>query len=169
MTEEEALMDIVVTEKRCPRCSFVKPVSEWGQNRARYDGLGSLCRECFNTWQRHSARKNRDKERIRQAAWRDANPEKPREITRRYRQLHPDRVAMRSPHERSVHPERVKARKALYYAVKVGTVIRSATCQQCNSSASTQGHHTDYSRPLDVRWLCPRCHKRIHMELGNHA
>lgn len=55
---------------------------------------------------------------------------------------------------------KVKARKALNHAVAAGRVIREACCSCGNSKA--QAHHEDYSRPLDVVWLCARCHSRLH-------
>jgi hypothetical protein len=34
-------------------------------------------------------------------------------------------------------------------------------CEQCGSQ-EPQKHHEDYSKPLDVRWLCRPCHLAIH-------
>jgi hypothetical protein len=33
-------------------------------------------------------------------------------------------------------------------------------CEQCGAPA--QKHHDDYSRPLDVRWLCRKHHMELH-------
>ena len=33
-------------EKRCPACATVLPVSDFGANAARPDGLQSVCRAC---------------------------------------------------------------------------------------------------------------------------
>ncbi len=44
------------------------------------------------------------------------------------------------------------------YAVKVGRLIRGI-CVVCGEE-KTHGHHTDYTKPYDVVWLC-----RIHHEL----
>lgn len=32
--------------KRCPSCDTTKPLSAFGRNSARSDGLQSMCREC---------------------------------------------------------------------------------------------------------------------------
>lgn len=32
--------------KRCPACGIIKPVAEFGRNRARKDGLSFYCRPC---------------------------------------------------------------------------------------------------------------------------
>ena len=43
-------------------------------------------------------------------------------------------------------------------------MLKRETCQWCGALDS-QMHHADYSKPLDVTWLCKPCHKRLHVEL----
>jgi ribosomal protein S27AE len=35
-------------------------------------------------------------------------------------------------------------------------------CEKCGTSEDLQMHHEDYSKPLDVRWLCAECHQDEH-------
>jgi ribosomal protein S27AE len=51
------------------------------------------------------------------------------------------------------------------YAISYGRLKRSPTCEQCGRTTRTQGHHDDYAKPLDVRWLCSSCHVRLHAGL----
>lgn len=37
-------------------------------------------------------------------------------------------------------------------------------CERCGDGHSVQAHHTDYSAPLVVEWLCGRCHTRADRE-----
>lgn len=39
-------------------------------------------------------------------------------------------------------------------------------CEQCGSERNVVRHHDDYSRPLDVRFLCRRCHAFVHGRAG---
>jgi hypothetical protein len=42
-------------------------------------------------------------------------------------------------------------------------VVEVLTCAVCSSDQrGTHAHHTDYSRPLDVVWLCTICHSQVH-------
>jgi hypothetical protein len=47
-------------------------------------------------------------------------------------------------------------------AIRDGKVARVGNCSFCGSTKNIQGHHDDYTKPLDVRWLCALCHKRWH-------
>lgn len=46
------------TEKRCPRCDCVKPVTEFNINRKHKDGLASWCKSCNAENLREWAKKN---------------------------------------------------------------------------------------------------------------
>ena len=45
------------------------------------------------------------------------------------------------------------------YAQQAGHLL-PLPCTECGATA--QKHHEDYARPLDVIWLCRRCHLRRH-------
>jgi ribosomal protein S27AE len=53
---------------------------------------------------------------------------------------------------------KICARAKLYYAVKKGIVTRPSICDKCGCSGHIEAHHTDYTKPLEVVWLCKRCH-----------
>jgi hypothetical protein len=51
-------------------------------------------------------------------------------------------------------------------ALKRGSLVRPDECSHCGAVASTdpiQALHPDYSKPLDVVWLCRACHRREHV------
>jgi len=50
------------------------------------------------------------------------------------------------------------ASKIYRAAITSGDIAPAEKCAQCGTKAKTQGHHADYSRPLDVAWLCAKCH-----------
>ena len=46
-----------------------------------------------------------------------------------------------------------QARKKLAYAVKRG-VVKRGPCETCGTMKQIEAHHDDYTKPLEVRWLC---------------
>jgi hypothetical protein len=54
------------------------------------------------------------------------------------------------------------ARSKVKRAIHNGILVRQC-CEFCGDE-NTQAHHDDYSRPLDVRWLCPQHHHMVHVE-----
>lgn len=71
-----------------------------------------------------------------------------------------------------LYPEKAAAKKALNWAVASGQIVKPQTCEACgqvprqrqDGGSGLQGHHDDYSKPLDVRWLCIGCHVAHHQK-----
>ena len=61
------------------------------------------------------------------------------------------------------HPEKATARIKVRQAIFNGKLI-PLPCEKCNE-LKTEAHHTDYSKPLDVMWLCGPCHREEHKRL----
>jgi hypothetical protein len=58
--------------------------------------------------------------------------------------------------------KKARARALLQIAVRNGEIIRPEKCQACGNAAPLQAHHTDYSLPYEVIWLCRPCHNKQH-------
>jgi hypothetical protein len=66
------------------------------------------------------------------------------------------------------HPQKSSARKSVAQALRSGRLVRGP-CEVCGVShgssrsdgttVSVEGHHDDYERPLEVRWLCGDHHR----------
>ncbi len=92
-----------------------------------------------------------EEKKQRDAAWRLRNPEKIKEYGRRA-----------AANQRRNEPHKVKARQLVSYAVEIGVLTRPMNCAKCNIECKPEGHHPDYSKPLDVIWLCRECHNKEH-------
>lgn len=79
-----------------------------------------------------------------------------------------DRERHRKKKNRTIEPpERAKARKAVKDAVRRGELTKPTKCQGCFETFPKHlihGHHHDYSKPLEVTWLCAPCHGLEHMD-----
>ena len=65
---------------------------------------------------------------------------------------------------RKNHPDRQRAHSLYTYAVKHGKLERQP-CGICGSIKNIHGHHPDYSKPLEVIWLCRTHHYAEHERL----
>ena len=59
-------------------------------------------------------------------------------------------------------PNKSSARGLVGYHKRAGN-IKMLPCEVCRYGI-TQAHHTDYSRPLEVMWLCRTHHQQWHEE-----
>ena len=63
---------------------------------------------------------------------------------------------------RKEFPERKNAHAKVFRALISGKLIKQL-CFMCGQIA--EAHHPDYSRPLDVVWLCPSHHRQTHTNI----
>jgi len=127
--------------KTCPKCKDVKAYIEFHRNKARKDGLSDWCRAC-NT----SDREQRYATKEGRAAKNKAQIKYQREL-------------------RAKNPERLKAYDAVKYAIRVGKLEKPDICPLCGCDGIViHGHHADYSKQLDVEWLCQPCHVHAHRD-----
>jgi hypothetical protein len=89
-----------------------------------------------------------------------------REAKRREYDREPEPIYKRALGYRRRNPARTRAWDAVYRALKSGRLIRPERCARCgglgeptrDGRASIEAHHPDYSKPLEVEWLCRGCH-----------
>ncbi len=135
-------------KKQCCACKELKPLSEFNRGTGK-QGKNAKCRECS---------------RLANIAWREAHPD----YWRNGPKPSPEsRIAIRRKCERAQRkkfPEKFRARSKLKRAVREGKIHKPDICSQCGLPGETNGHHADYSKPLDVIWLCRACHDLTHKD-----
>ena len=137
-----------------PKCNKEKPLSEYYKHSQMKDGYFGKCKECI----KEAANKHRA-----------ANIEKIRAYDRERANL-PHRKKLNTETTKKMRedlPHVYKAHSALNNAVRDGKIIKPLLCSVCNEEKKLHGHHDDYSKPLDVEWMCSICHKAFHRDLDN--
>lgn len=73
---------------------------------------------------------------------------------------------------RGAYPDNTKKKRIQHLtekAIKKGVLIQPIKCSECKKTQEfkdgrngIQAHHYDYNKPLDVEWLCQKCHHNWH-------
>lgn len=108
-----------------------------------------------------SSYKERNAEAVAEAQKRYKQSDKGKAATRRYLDKPETKQLLKSncATYKKEHPQKRAAHVALNNAVRDGRVI-PMPCFLCGEKA--EAHHTHYSDPLEVVWLCPAHHKQAH-------
>ncbi|MEE9354749.1 MAG: hypothetical protein V3U75_04090 [Methylococcaceae bacterium] len=61
-----------------------------------------------------------------------------------------------------------KASSRVQWAVRRGWIEKQEYCSVCDAKDNVEAHHYNYDDPLEVEWICKRCHVRFHKEIYNH-
>lgn len=82
---------------------------------------------------------------------------------RRQREADPEKFNRVSREWAARNPEKRAAYSMVANAIKRGDLVKGP-CEGCGKPPSRRvhAHHADYSKPLEVRWLCTHCHGLEH-------
>ena len=138
--------------KECTRCKTTKRVSEFYW-RPDWNDCYSWCKSCS----REYSRKYRD-DPVRESRQREVD----REYQRKKRKENPEWKLADTLAYMKKYPEKTNARRKVAYAVKLGK-LQKEPCRDCGKEY-VHAHHPDYSKPLDVIWLCAVHHKLEHIK-----
>ena len=132
------------------------PLSAFGKHSNCKDGHVGTCRECTAAYSRKYRADNIDEIR-RKDKLRFKDP-----VRRK-------NVMMRAKAYKKTNPEKALAHRTLNNAIRDQKVKKPTTCQDCGTGGMIHAHHHDYSKPLDVMFLCPVCHSVEHQRMREAA
>ena len=147
--------------KTCRGCGIIKPLSDYHNHPGARDGHINKCKQCVR-----EAKNLRLTIRHIDPNWSDRFRAEARVRTKKHRL--DNRNTERWKTSRSQYAKeygaankyKCRARRAVLAAIKKGT-LEKQPCRICGNPQS-QAHHPDYSRPLDIVWLCPLHHGEAH-------
>jgi hypothetical protein len=147
--------------KTCFKCGETKPLTEFYQHLEMADGYLGKCKDCAKADVKTNYRTRREQYvQYEKSRW----PKK-KDGDRRRKQGAAYKEYKRR--WRSENRPKWQAHNAVAKALQNGTLIKQV-CEQCGGIES-KAHHPDYSKPLDVVWLCDDCHRREHSRLRGIA
>ena len=149
--------------KVCSKCLISKDRSEFSVRKASYDGLAPGCKKCMSDYDKMRGQTENRKQ------WCRDREKTPASKERRKNWLKTEagkKYALRQTRTcRAKYPEKNLARKRLLNAILSRKITRPETCSYCKIDCIPHGHHHDYSKPLDVVWLCRKCHNELHAKI----
>ena len=152
--------------KICTKCKESKTLDLFGNANWIKCGLRSNCKACDKVYRE----KNADKIKRRMKQYSLDNVELLRErraISRKKRESKIKEYSKSEACRLSIKRTELKylnAKKARgYFNKRKYKVIIPNDCQECNKPNKLEAHHHDYNLPMDVTFLCQKCHADWHL------
>jgi len=153
--------------KRCACCLTIKIVSAFSGDRSRPDGLARNCRKCDAERSKQRRLRDGDLLRVRERLRYSASPDRQRWAAAEYRRSDRGKRlnALAVQRYRARNAEKYAAHLEVRKAIAADMLAKPSCCELAHlggCSGRLEAHHHDYSRPLEVRWLCVSHHQSRH-------
>lgn len=159
--------------KICSKCKLKKSLILFYRHAGMKDGYLNQCIECVKKGVKRHRKKNI--ERIRAYDRHRGNTDEHRAKVRDYHRRMSEALSEYKKHWAEQNKDKTRAAKQRYIAqnpdkrfchVALNNAVRDKKimkepCEKCGEKKS-EAHHEDYSKPLEVLWLCRKCHARHH-------
>lgn len=150
--------------KQCFKCKKTKPISHFYKHSEMADGYLNKCKECT----KKEAIENRAKKLEYYREYDRSRANLPHRVKLRdevYERRKTDpKLKKKCAANRKAWQERNKEKRAAHIltgsAIKSGK-LKKQPCEVCRKK-KVEAHHDDYSKPLEVRWLCKKHHTEHH-------
>ena len=88
------------------------------------------------------------------------NKETRNQYQREYYLKNKDEIDKKHNEYNQNNPEKIKCHVAVREALRTGRIVKPNKCSNpnCNNTNKIESHHPDYSKELEVMWLCRSCH-----------
>ena len=144
--------------KKCIDCLLEKNITEFYAHSKMKDGHLNKCKDCV--------RARIENHRIKNINFiREYDRKRGRTLERLEKnKLHSRKVRAENRSGAAkwmrLNPEKKAAHLLVQRAVNKGRLIKKP-CEVCGKK-KVEGHHNDYMKPLEVRWLCRKHHAELH-------
>ena len=139
--------------KTCSRCRKQKDESCFNRATGKKSGLHSYCKDCMRAYYKE----NYDQAKRRHRWDQRKDIDKLRRFIAKYDKIAKNEVS-------DFIGRKDACRTILENFIRRGCIRRPEVCEKCRERCKSQAHHTDYSKPLFVVWLCKDCHWKEHSE-----
>jgi hypothetical protein len=145
--------------KTCHKCGVEKPYSEFTKDQSTDDWFSKRCKSCCATYMKERRQKIRQDPVKYEAHL--ARKTSEREAAKNWGGAY-DPQSQRVAGKKWMHANREKKRahRTVKKAVDAGRLIRKS-CVVCGNPKA-EAHHKDYSKRLEVVWLCKTHHAKEH-------
>lgn len=144
--------------KRCRECGKEKELKEFYAHSQMKDGHLNKCIDCVKV--RVSDHRTRNLEKVHLYDRERGRSEKRLALNRERSRKRSAQYAIYKTAWAKRNRIKVNAALKARRAVQKGDIAKKS-CEVCGA-VKVQGHHDDYSKPLEVRWLCQKHHKELH-------
>ncbi len=136
---------------KCPACKKEKIKSDFYTARNRWGGITYNCKECERSVKALQRVKYNDTYRKKDKRYYEKNKKL---IIEKRKKWYQENKLKSSAHNK------------VKYALFKGILVRPRFCENYNISDYCSdiiiSHHEDYNKPLEVKWLCQKCHMKLH-------
>ncbi len=140
-----------MTTKKCFKCKQIKPLKMFYKHKQMADGHLNKCKHCAKKDVKERYQSEEGINKIVEYEKKRFKDPKRKAKVKIYQQK-----------RRAKSKGKNRARHKVSNAIRNGR-LKKLPCEFCGD-INSQAHHDDYRKYLDVKWLCFKCHRKLHKQ-----